>query len=105
LAGFKNTAFPLLFSGSACWIEIFPVDSVPGIRANHPINIFLFKHFLKVEPVCKQGCETILIKNILHVSSEQQWMEPDTDELRERLMDGLAFSLPIVLLTNVFPTF
>jgi len=32
-------------------------------------------------------------------------MEPDTDELRERLMDGLAFSLPIVLLTNVFPTF
>jgi len=78
---------------------------VPGIRANHPINIFLFKHFLKVEPVCKQGCETILIKNILHVSSEQQWMEPDTDELRERFMDGLAFSLPIVLLTNVFPTF
>jgi len=32
-------------------------------------------------------------------------MEPDPGELRERFMEGLAFSLLIVLLTNVFSLF
>lgn len=32
-------------------------------------------------------------------------MEPNPGELRERFMDGLAFSLLIVLLTNVFSLF
>ncbi len=32
-------------------------------------------------------------------------MEPDPDGLKERFMEGLAFSLLIVLLTNVFSFF
>lgn len=32
-------------------------------------------------------------------------MEPDPDNLKERFMEGLAFSLLIVVLTNVFSFF
>jgi hypothetical protein len=45
------------------------------------------------------------LKRFFMFSTEEQWMEPDPGELRERFMEGLAFSLLIVLLTNVFSLF
>ncbi|MGC8832017.1 MAG: hypothetical protein ACP5PQ_05505 [Thermoproteota archaeon] len=49
--------------------------------------------------------EQFSLKRFFIFFPEERWMEPDPGELRERFMEGLAFSLLIVLLTNVFSLF